>query len=158
MPVNFDLIPAEFKALRQWCVYKLEVVGGKKTKVPYQISGDSASSTDPTTWATFESARDAYQDLEKFDGICFMLSEDNGIVFVDLDDCIKGGNIESWAVEIVRRLNSYTERSQSGKGLHILIKGQKPGARCRRADYPHKIEIYSHSRQCCFTGDVVGSV
>lgn len=155
MAANFDAIPEELRGLRQWCVYKLEVVDGNKTKVPYQIAGMRASSTDSKTWSSFKAALAAYQDLEGFDGLCFMLAEDNGIVFIDLDDCIKDDIIEPWALEIVKRFNSYTERSQSGKGLHILIKGQKPGTRCRKVDYPHKIEIYSHSRQCCLTGDVV---
>jgi len=148
-------IPAEAKALDQWCVYQLEEVNGQKTKVPYQLTGQRASSTDPKTWASFSAALAAYQDLEGYDGICFMLAEENGIVFIDLDNSIKDGIIESWALEIVKKFNSYTERSQSGKGLHILIKGAKPGPRCRSAKYPHAIEIYSHSRQCCLTGDLV---
>lgn len=85
-----------------------------------------------------------------------MLTEENGIIFIDLDDSIEeDGTIMPWALEIVKRFNSYVERSQSGHGLHILIKGIKPGDRCRKASYPHKVEIYSHSRQCCLTGDVV---
>jgi primase-polymerase (primpol)-like protein len=153
---NFDAIPSELKILSQWCTFKLEVVDGKKTKVPYSPkTGHRASTTDPSTWSIFEAARAAYQDLERYDGICFMLAKENGIVFVDLDDCIEDGIIMGWALNIAKLLNSYTERSQSGKGLHILVKGLKPGNRCRRADYPRKIEIYSHSRQCCLTGDLV---
>ena len=155
MVVNFDAIPPELQTLRQWCVYKLEAVDCQKTKVPYQITGIRASSTDSNTWFSFKAALAAFQDLGDFDGLCFMLAEENNIVFIDLDECIKDGVVEPWAAEIVDRFTSYTERSQSGKGLHILIKGQKPGNRCRRADYPHKIEIYSHSRQCCLTGDVI---
>lgn len=154
--LDFDAIPLELKDLPQWCVYKIEDVGGEETKVPYSLRlGQRASSTDPLTWSTFSVVVAAYQDIEGYSGICFMLSEENGIVFIDLDDCIKGGVIEPWALEIVKRFNSYTERSQSGLGLHILIKGIKPGNRCRLAKHPHKIEIYSHSRQCCLTGDVV---
>jgi putative DNA primase/helicase len=153
---NFDAIPSELKILPQWCDFMLEVVDGQKTKVPYSpTTGQRASSTDPSTWSTFEAARAAYQDLERYDGICFMLAKENGIVFVDLDDCIVDGIIMAWALKIAKRLKSYTERSQSGKGLHILIRGLKPGDRCRRVDYAHKIEIYGHSRQCCLTGDLV---
>jgi hypothetical protein len=153
-----DTLPAESKALDQWCVYKLEVVKGKKkkTKVPYQTTGKRASSTKPNTWASFKAALAAYQDFDGYNGICFMLSEESGIVFIDLDDCIKNGIIEPWALEIVKRFNSYTERSQSGEGLHILIKGTKPGVKCRRkkSKYPD-VEIYSRFRQCCLTGDVI---
>jgi len=151
---NFDNIPEELKQLPQWCGYKLQFVDGEKTKVPYQITGSRASSTDPKTWTLFDKVKTAYQD-GIFDGIAFMLSKENGMVFIDLDDCIKDGVIESWAVDIVKKFNSYTERSQSGKGLHVLIKGIKPGDRCRSSKYPRKVEIYSHSRQCCLTGDLV---
>jgi primase-polymerase (primpol)-like protein len=149
-------LPPEIKALHQWCAYKLEIVDDEKTKVPYSpTTGMRANSTDPTTWNSFEAALFAYQDLGVYDGICLMLLKENGIVFIDLDKSIDDGVIAPWALKIVKRFNGYTEKSQSGKGLHILIKGTKPGDRCRKASYPHVIEIYSHSRQCCLTGDVV---
>lgn len=150
-------IPPETKALPQWCTYKLEVVDGEQTKVPYSpTTGLRASSTDPRTWTTFDVVLTAYTDFELYDGICFMLAEENGIVFIDLDNSIEeNGTIKPWAQEIIGRFNSYTERSQSDKGLHILIRGKKPGPRCSTAKYPHKVEIYSHSRQCCLTGDLV---
>ena len=150
-------IPPETKTLPQWCTYKLEAVNGERTKVPYSpTTGQRASSTDPGTWSPFEVVLAAFRDLELYDGICLMLAEENGIVFIDLDDSIEeDGTIKTWAQEIVRRFGSYTERSQSGHGLHILIKGVKPGNRCRSAKYPYKVEIYSHSRQCCLTGDLV---
>lgn len=154
--IDPETIPTELQALKQWCLYKIELVDDKRTKVPYQVFGQRADSTDPETWTSFSTALAAYQDVEAFDGLCFMLAEENGIVFIDLDDSIEpDGTIKAWAQEIVNKFNSYTERSQSGKGLHILIRGVKPGPRCRKAKYPHGIEIYSHSRQCCLTGDVV---
>jgi len=151
-----ESIDSSLKALNQWDCYKLEIVDGKKTKIPYSpATGQRASSTDLRTWTSFNAASAAYQDMEIYDGICFFVTEESGIVFIDLDDCIKDGEIEPWALEIVKMFASYTERSQSGKGLHILIRGIKPGNRCRNAKYPHKVEIYSSSRQCCLTGDLV---
>ena len=156
MAANFNAIPETIKNLPQWCVYKLEIVNGNNTKVPYQTSGSRAKSNDPKTWTTFDAALTTYREsLGSFDGICFMLAKEGNLVFIDLDNCISDGIIESWAQEIVESFNSYTEISQSGKGLHILINGVKPGARCRTINSPHKIEIYEHSRQCCCTGDVI---
>ena len=149
-------IPPEAKNLNQWDCYKLEMVDGDKTKVPYNPTiGQRASSTDPQTWVAFTVALAAYRDLELYDGICFFVTEESGIVFIDLDKCIKDGKIEPWALEIVKNFNSYTEKSQSGKGLHILIKGKKPGKRCSTSKFPHDVEIYDHARQCCLTGDVL---
>lgn len=149
-------IPPEAKNLPQWDCYKLEVVDSDKTKVPYSpATGQRASSTDAQTWTSFNAAQVAYQDLEIYDGICFFVTEEAGIVFIDLDKCIQDGIIAAWAAEIVKRFDSYTEKSQSGKGLHILTKGKKPGKRCRTAKYPHGVEIYDHARQCCLTGDII---
>lgn len=147
-------IPAELKALPQWCVWKRETRDGKPAKVPYQISGDKARSNDPSTWSTFNAALAAYQDLEGYDGICFMMpTEPRELVFIDIDHCIKDGVIEPWALEIVKQFDSYTERSQSGNGLHILIKATKPGERCRKAG--SSFEIYDSLRPAYLTGDVV---
>jgi putative DNA primase/helicase len=151
-----EKFPLELIPLPQWCVYKLEDINGKRTKIPYNpTTGNRASTTDPKTWATFKAALAAYQDIGGYNGICFMLTKEAGIVFIDLDNCIIEGKIEPWAEEIVKLFDSYTERSQSGNGLHILVKGTKPGNKCRTTKYPHKVEIYSHSRQCCLTGDVI---
>ena len=155
MTVNFDAVPEEFKAIRQWCVYKLEMVKDKKAKVPYQISGHKASSTDPKTWTSYSIALNAYENLDGLNGICFMFSEDNGIIFIDLDTCIEDGVIEPWALDIVNQFNSYSEISQSGHGIHILARGKKPGTKCRTAKSPHPVEIYDHARQCCITGNVI---
>jgi P4 family phage/plasmid primase-like protien len=149
-------IPPEAKNTTQWDCYKLEMVDGDKTKVPYNpTTGQRASSTDPQTWVAFTVALAAYRDLELYDGICFFVTEESGIVFIDLDKCIQDGIIAAWAAEIVKRFGSYTEKSQSGNGLHILINGKKPGKRCSTAKYPHGVEIYDHARQCCLTGDII---
>jgi hypothetical protein len=47
-------IPAELKAKPNWVRWQLEPVNGRLTKVPYQLSGNKASSTDQTTWTTYE--------------------------------------------------------------------------------------------------------
>jgi len=76
----------------------------------------------------------------------------SGTVFIDIDHCIKDGIIDPWAQEIIKQFNSYTEKSQSGNGLHILIKGKKPIKRCRKNGSP--FEIYDCLRPCYLTGDV----
>lgn len=149
-------IPQMNKDLQQWDCYKLEVVDGNKTKVPYNpATSQRASSTNPLSWVPFTVAEAAYRDLEIYDGVCFFVTKESGLVFIDLDNSIINGTIEPWAMDIVKQFSSYTEISQSGNGLHILINGTKPGPRCRRAAYPHKVEIYDHARQACITGDVL---
>jgi len=65
--LDFDAIPLELKDLPQWCVYKIEDVGGEETKVPYSIRlGQRASSTDPLTLSSFSVVVAAYQDIEGY--------------------------------------------------------------------------------------------
>ena len=147
-------IPQELKALPNWALWKSEIISSKPKKAPYQVSGIKAKSNDPSTWCKFNSALTAYQDVGGYDGICFMMPvEPTKIIFIDIDHCIKDGFIDPWALDIVKRFNSYTERSQSGKGLHILIEGMKPIRRCRKHGSP--FEIYDCLRPCYLTGDVV---
>ena len=149
-----DNIPQEIKALPNWTLWKREVIAGKTKKVPYQISGIKAKSNNLSTWCKFETAFTAYQDVEGFDGICWMMPvKPFDIIFIDIDHCIEDGVIEPWAQEIVKLFDSYTERSQSGNGLHILISAKKPIRRCRKAR--SAFEIYDCLRPCYLTGDVV---
>jgi putative DNA primase/helicase len=150
-------IPAELKASKQWALWRREERDGKPAKVPYQPDGKRAKSNDPLTWCSFNVALTTFQDVGGLNGICWMMpKEPVDIIFIDIDHCIKDGIIEPWALETIKKLDSYTERSQSGKGLHILIRGKKPIRRCRKAGSPY--EIYDCLRPCYLTGDVVDNL
>ena len=147
-------IPQELKDQTQWTMWRRETCDGKPAKVPYQPNGNKAKSNDASTWSTFNTVLSTFQDIGGFDGICWMMPvKPSDIIFIDIDHCIKDGIIEPWALEIIEQFNSYTERSQSGNGLHILIRGKKPIKRCRK--HGSLYEIYDCLRPCYLTGDVV---
>jgi primase-polymerase (primpol)-like protein len=87
------------------------------------------------------------------DGIGFVFTTADPYTGVDLDHCrtIRGA-LEPWASEVVKRLNSYTEWSPSGEGLHILVKASLPTCGGRRT---RGIEIYSSKRYFTITGDLL---
>ncbi len=63
-----------------------------------------------------------------------MLTEAGPYSVIDLDSCRdpETGHIEAWAMKIVELLDSYTEVSPSGRGLHVWVRGKVPGdRRCR---------------------------
>jgi len=129
----------------------------KPDKVPYSaVTGQLASVSNPKTWATFEKAEQTYR-AGGYAGLGFVLTKDLGMVGVDLDYGLDGdGKPNSWAEEIVTQLASYTEVSQSGKGLHVLAYGQLPGGRrqAKIAACPGaQIEMYSNGRYLVMTGD-----
>jgi primase-polymerase (primpol)-like protein len=136
--------------LRQFVCWRYEERAGEVTKVPYSpLTGKRASSTDPATWANYTEAVAAYRE-DRYDGIGFVFTKDDPFCGVDLDKCRnpETGEIEPWAQDIVQELNSYTEVSPSGRGLHILVRGELPDGRNRK----ERIEMYSHSRYFTLTG------
>jgi putative DNA primase/helicase len=147
-PLRAENIPGELKARPQWVVWK--AVGDKPDKVPYSSrSGRRASSTDLITWSTFKEALEAYKRAE-FAGLGFVFSSGDPYTGIDLDDCVaENGEIELWALEIVRTFNSYTELSASGTGLHIIVRGDVPNRR------KGEVEVYSSKRFFTVTGHVV---
>lgn len=55
-------IPDSLTELDQWIVWQYEQRDGSKpTKIPYQINGSRASSTDSNTWCSCDVALKAYQ-------------------------------------------------------------------------------------------------
>ena len=141
------LIPQCMRDLSQWVNWRLSTLpDGRTTKVPYQPNGRKASTTDPKTWTTFDRATEA---ASKFSGVGFVFAPGGDLVGVDLDGCRSdSGDLTPLAAAIVRDLDSYTEISQSGHGLHIICRGSlPPGARKREP-----VEVYSEGRYFVTTG------
>lgn len=140
-------IPDELKAYKSFVLWRLEDRGGEKpTKVPYQINGYKANVINPEHWASFD---DALAMIEHYDGIGFVLSDLDPFTFIDLDDT--KGDAEQLEIQnrIYQLFGSYSERSPSKKGLHIIVKGSIPKGKRRGT-----VEVYSRERYMTMTGDV----
>lgn len=140
---NFSAIPLELQELDQWVCWKLEERDGKPTKVPYQPNGRKAAANKPATWSTYDQVSEA----DGFSGIGFVFSENDPYTGVDLDGCVADGALTEFAASVVRRLASYTEFSQSGRGIHIICRGELPAA--VKTD---RIEMYDRGRFFVVTG------
>jgi len=141
-------IPQTLQDRQQWVLWRLVERDGKPTKMPFSPEGKPASVADPNTWTDFQTALEAYH-RGGFDGIGFVLTADAGIVCVDLDHA---RNCTDWtpeAMEMVRLMNSYTEVSPSGQGLHIWCYGHLPAGRRRK----NGVEMYDSGRFITVTGD-----
>lgn len=135
---DFGSVPAKLRERRQWVCWRYENRGGKRTKVPVgPDTGRNASSTDPSTWSTFEAAV-ARAEMGDLEGVGFMFSADDPYVGVDLDGVLdtETGEAELWALEVVEQLGSYCEVSPSGTGLHVFVEGEVPkgGPKTLRTD------------------------
>lgn len=150
--MNAERIPAELKQRNQWVLWKLENVKGRWTKPPYRVNGQPADKTNPLHWTSFQEALAAYSSAQgAYNGLGYILSSDDPYTVIDLDSCIIDGELTEEAHSIVGSLNSYTERSQSGKGLHIFVKARKPGARCKNPK--QGFEMYDGAAYIAITGD-----
>jgi putative DNA primase/helicase len=141
-------IPDTLVCRHRWVAWRYVRRGGKWTKAPIMATtGAAASSTDPETWAPFEDAVAAY-DRGGVDGIGSVLGD--GVTGVDLDGCVDPttGGLAPWAEAIVARLGSYTERSPSGRGVHVLVAGTLPPGGRRTGP----IELYDAARYFTITG------
>jgi hypothetical protein len=106
----------------RWVAWRIEIRGGKPTKVPYAPQGGRVRADDPSTWGTRAEAeaRPAKIVNGQGGGIGFMLGEaadSTALGGVDLDTCRSSdGRFDPWAREVIDRFGSYTEVSPSGTG------------------------------------------
>lgn len=138
-------IPEELKARSQWVVWRLELREGepKPTKVPYCTVDRKASSTDPTTWLSFDAAWALYE-RDGFDGVGYVFSPDDAYCGIDLDPELPAKDRET----ILKRCRSYTELSPSGRGQHIVVKATLPSGGRKKGP----IEVYDRARYFTITG------
>lgn len=144
------------KTQKIWACWKND----KKPRNP--LTGKLATSTDPSTWSSYDDCYDAVVN-EDYSGYGIMCCND--LVFIDIDHCLwetpngdlvytdtADGNIP--ANEVVHRFKgTYMEVSKSGTGIHIICYGKvninKTGFRS------NGIELYKAGRFLIITEDIL---
>ncbi|MDH4451167.1 MAG: hypothetical protein QE265_11360 [Rhodoferax sp.] len=134
-------IPQELRERPQWCL-------AGSDKRPLAADGRAGSVSDPGTWNSFDAVSSVA--AEKGLHIGYVLSANDPFTCIDLDvkEDTTQEQLERFQ-EIVCAADSYTERSRSGKGLHIWLEGQVGKGRRRDG-----VEVYSQERFIICTGDV----
>ncbi|MAF43626.1 MAG: hypothetical protein CMI54_05600 [Parcubacteria group bacterium] len=129
-------IPQELRDRNQW-------VYAGPGKSPFNARTHKlASPTDPSTWSTFAEAVASGQPVG------YVLSAEDPYCFIDLDTPTE--NEKKIHSQVFRSIDTYKERSISGKGVHMIVRGAIPKG--VRRDH---IEVYSDSRYMICTGDVL---
>jgi primase-polymerase (primpol)-like protein len=157
----FENIPAALRALLCWVCWKFvwKPEKAKWDKVPFiaRKTEEEAKSNDSFTWSSFQEAVIRYE-TGGVDGVGLMFGDGKagtGLVGVEIDDCRnpETGELTPLAVEVLKKLGpTYAEVSPGGEGLHVLLKGRKPGTHCERTVDGQEIGIYEWGRYFTFTG------
>lgn len=156
--VDAENVPEVLRQAARWCVWRREpAANGTLTKKPMQASWPSRglSKTTPSQWRPFGVAVKAYETNQRnpstpVDGIGFITG--GGFVALDFDECCDEvtRELRPDVAEIVRRLDTYTEYSPSGRGVRAFVLGELPGENvtAKAAGY----ELYGEGAYVTVTG------
>ena len=114
-------IPETMQDRYQFCIWKKEERNGKPTKVPYNPKQPDhrAQTNHPETFGSYAEAVRALQ-TPGASGIGVRI--DSGLWAIDIDHCVdEHGQLTEMAREIIRIMDSPTEYSPSGSGVHIYF-------------------------------------
>lgn len=149
-------VPEELKSRKQWVCYRAKPRGNKITKEPVNpISGYPNDANNEENWLLFEEALH-YVGNEKITGIGFVFTNEDDYVGIDIDACVdENGRFNQIANEVLKLFvgKAYAEYSPSGKGIHLIVKGQKSSQRSKNKKFG--LEVYSDKRYFTVTGNTI---
>ena len=141
-------VPREVAAARRWVSWKPVRRGESWTKMPVQVNGSAASSTNAATWDTMSAVASSSR-------VGFVLG--GGVGCIDLDHCLVDGVLTDGALDLLSRIPAtWIEVSPSGDGLHVW--GLIPEGKGRVSSHlGQSVEVYSQARFMTVTGRRFGS-
>lgn len=120
------IVPGGLGATRHWML--------RRGKQPFDQYANPKGWNVSAFWISYQEACDILKrNGQGFDGLGFIIAREEGrgekqILGVDLDCCRDpvSGWASPWAINILRKLNSYTEITPSQTGFHVWIYGKLP--------------------------------
>lgn len=156
-----DQVPRELVERKQWLVWRYErgeTPEKKPRKMPYYArdggrrAGEQGSDKDRARLGTFaDVAREIAEAAEgDYDGVGFAFLPGDGLVGIDLDGMIdpETGEVSARCAAIVEACASYTELSPSGKGVHIICRGEAETTKSNAIG----VEVFAGRQYFTFTG------
>jgi hypothetical protein len=111
----------------RWVAWRIEIRGGKPTKVPYAPQGGRAKADNPSTWGSRAEAEAMAAKIinGQGGGVGIELGDlggDTHLAGIDLDSCLSdGGTLAPWAEAIIHTVRSCAEVSPSGSGIKLFF-------------------------------------
>lgn len=138
--------PQSLKEDRRWVCFDAQ-------KHPIDpATGQNAKPNDPATLGTLEAAQ-AAASRYGLRGVGVLLGQ--GLCGIDIDHCRdpSTGSLSEMAAQIIDQMQTYTEASPSGTGVHLLFWGKKPDGPCRKSSIG--LEMYDGGRYFTVTGNAL---
>ena len=139
-------VPPDMRERSQWVLWAS--VAGKKVPRQARSPKRNASTTNRATWGSFDAATTAAASEL---GIGFVFTGNDPFVFVDLDWNEQASGLQQ---RIIQRLDSYTEISPSGAGVHIFVRADKSKIERATKIDALGVEIYLQGRYSTITGHI----
>lgn len=156
-----EAVPADLAGRPQWLMWRYEpgeTPEKKPRKMPYYANGkkrwfgkgkEQGCPEDRAALVDFAAASAAAKK-RGFDGVGFAFLPDDGLVGIDLDGMIdpETGDISERCTSIIEACASYTEYSPSGKGVHIIGRGECETFKSNAVG----VEVFTGRQYFTFTG------
>ena len=151
-------LPLAMTQRPQWLLWRLQAVEGRDglQKVPYYASGAQrhgrlGGPEDRARLVSFEDALRRLAGALNYTGLGFAFLDDDGLIGIDLDDTVDAdtGELNAQHLQIIDACASYTERTQSGRGAHVIVQGHTDSSVNHRIG----VELYCGGRYFACTGD-----
>lgn len=159
---NPEGVPEKMRLVKRWAPWRAvwnpnaNKGKGKYEKIPHRAARPEygLSNKNAAGWVSFDEAMSVYlAHPDKFSGVGYLMTGPHGVTGVDLDHCVDpvSGEIAEWAREVIAKLDTYTEISPSGTGLHAMVAGDLPED---WMNHDQGIEVYggNKARFLCITG------
>lgn len=148
-----DNLPSRLKERDQWLVTHDKPWNDDIHKMPKYPS--EGWNDDGATLLPFVKAYDRYKSTDNT-GIAFRFTDDGPFIGFDFDKVRLDGDFTDEVLDLVQRLDSYTEVSSSGTGLHVIAEGEKLDDRKTKGvlSICGHLEVYDTDRYFALTGDV----
>lgn len=151
--MSYSKVPNQIKEIPNWLIWMyFRKADGKQAKIPLDPkTGGFASVSDPATWGDYPTAVERAQQDPRANGIGFVFTSRDPLAGVDFDHCRnpETGEIDPLVLAQIAMLDSYTEISVSGTGIHVIVQAALSGQGCRR----NQVEFYDRGRFFIVTGN-----
>lgn len=156
-----EAVPPDLATRPQWLMWRYEkgeTPEKKPRKMPYYASGkkrwlgkdkEQGCEEDRAALVDFATAAESAAK-RKFDGVGFAFLPGDGLIGIDLDGMIdpETGDISDRCTSIIEACASYTEYSPSGKGVHIIGRGECETFKSNAVG----VEVFTGKQYFTFTG------